>query len=303
MLTTTRMKAVLLVVILSLLMPTAGCTKEKADAIKNAAEQFRVESKAALTQLSNLAKQHAELPAMTNEEEVNRLADTFATVPPEKVTEFVNSRIEVKRDFDALSAAADEDLRKMQDVYDLFANMYRSLSKGHFFAGSAVKQSKIYAIKLTMQMVHFAGDIRDHPYQFNARHVLLVEKYKNAQKMTDPQQKKAAVILASQELVQLRDLETKANQDAIAQCLKAAESGKVIIDLIDRYNTLTVADVLDLTRNALAIVNDISGGDPQIKAMIGRYDNFVKNKIATDPLWKAVQDNDVATLANLAKNN
>ena len=303
MLTTTRMKAVLLVVMLSLLMPTVGCTKEKADAIKNAAEQFRLESKTALTQLSNLAKQHAELPAMTNEEEVTRLAETFASVPPERVTDFVNGRIEVKREFDALSASANDDLRNMQDVYDLFANMYRSLSKGHFFAGSAVKQSKIYAIKLTMQMVHFAGDIRDHPYQFHARHVLLVEKYRNAQKMTDPQQKKAAVILASQELVQLRDQENKANQDAIAQCLKAAESGKVIIDLIDRYGTLSVADVLDLTRNALAIVSDISGGNPQLTSMIDRYDNFVKTKIATDPLWKAVQDNDVATLANLVKNS
>jgi len=303
MLTTTRMKAVLLVVILSLLTPTAGCTKEKADAIKNAAEQFRVESKAALTQISNLAKQHAELPAMTNEEEVNALAATFATVPPEKVIDFVNSKIEVSGRFDALSASADEDLRKMQDVYDLFANMYRSLSKGHFFAGSAVKQSKIYAIKLTMQMVQFAGEIRDNPYQLHARHLLLVEKYKNAQKMTDPKQKDAAVILASQELIQLRDLEKKANQDAIAQCLKAAEAGKVIIDLIDRYNTLSVADVLDLTRNALAIVNDISGGDPHITSMIGRYDDFVKNKIATDPLWKAVQDNDVVTLSKLAKNN
>ena len=301
MLRTTRMKPVLLVLIMSLLAPLAGCTKEKADAVKNAAEQFRVESKAALAQLSNLARQDAALPTMTTEEEVKRLAATVQTVAPSQLTEFVNSKIEVKRKFDAMSASVDEDLRDMEDVYDLFASMYRSLPKGHFFAGSAVKRSKIYAIKLTMQMVHYASQIRDNPYQFRARHVLLIEKYAAAQKLTDPQQKNAALILASQELVQLRDEETKANQDAIAQCLKAAEAGKVIIDLVDRFGSLSVADVLDLTRNALAIVNDISGSNPQIKSMIDRYDNFVKNKIDTDPLWKAVKDNDIATLATLTQ--
>jgi len=301
MLTTTRMRAVLSVVILSLLAPAAGCTKEKADAVKNAAEQFRLESKAALAQISNLAQQSLPITSMTNEEEVQRLAATVATVAPADLTEFVNSKIDAKRKFEAMNAKADEDLRKMEEMYDLFASMYRSLPKGHFFAGSAVKRSKIYAIKLTMQMVQYAGQIRDNPYQFHARHVRLIEKYAAAQKLTDPQQRNAAFLLASQELVQLRDEEMKANKDAIAQCLKAAEAGKVIIDLVDRFDSLSVADVLDLTKNALVIVSDISGGNPQIKGMIDRYDNFVKNKIATDPLWKAVQDNDIATLANLAK--
>jgi hypothetical protein len=293
---------VLLLVIVSLLAPLAGCTKEKAEAVKNAAEQFRLESKTALAQISTLARQDVALPTMTSEEEVKRLVATVSTVAtPADLASFVDNKTDVKRRFDAMTASVDQDLRDMEEVYDLFASMYRSLPKGHFFAKDAVKQSKVYAIKLTMKMVQYARDISENPYQLRARHVLLIEKYAAAQKLTDPQARNAALILASQELLQLRDEELKANQAAIAQCLKAAETGKAIIDLIDRYGTLTVADVLDLTRNTLAIVNDISGGSPQIKSMIDRYDNFVKNKINTDPLWKAVKDNDVSSLTKLIK--
>jgi len=147
-------KAVLLLVIVSLVVPIAGCTKEKAEAVKNAAEQFRLESKAALAQISNLAKQDVALPAMTNEEEVKRLAAAATTVAtPADLASFVDSKTDVKRRFDAMTAAVDQDLRDMEEVYDLFASMYRSLPKGHFFAKGAVKQSKVYAIKLTMKMV------------------------------------------------------------------------------------------------------------------------------------------------------
>ena len=43
-----------------------GCTKEKAEAIKVTAEQFRIEAMAAINQLKNIVKQSIEMPAQKN---------------------------------------------------------------------------------------------------------------------------------------------------------------------------------------------------------------------------------------------
>jgi len=286
--------------ILSLLLPLIACTKEKAEAIKTGAEQFRVEAKSAIDQIRALDKQDALVIFTTSDQEVKNLADEFSNSTD--VPRFVSDKLKFNQTFPASNAQLEANLSQIEGAYDLFASMFRSLPRGNFLAKNEVRKSKIFAIKLTIEMVNLAKSLDTAPFRFSARRQDLLHQFQAAQGLTDPVAQKQAAILAVQQLIKLRDDEAKANQDAKTQCLKASEAGKLIITLIDQYDHLSVGDILDLTKNSLSIINDVTGGNKDIQGAIARYDAFVKNKINTDPLWKDVLNTDVKGLTSLVGN-
>jgi hypothetical protein len=295
------LKAVAVALLLSLTLPLIGCSKEKAEAIKTGAEQFRVQASSALDAIRELNKQDALVIFTTNDQEVKNIANEFNERTD--VSRFINDKLAFKQRLETPNSDLDQNLSSMQEAYELFASMFRSLPRGNFLAGKEVKKSKIFAIKLTTQMVNLAKMLGAAPFRFSARRQDLMHQFQAANEVADAAAKKQAVVMAAQQLVKLRDDEAKANIDAITQCLKAAEAGKLITNLIDQYDKLSVGDILDLTKNSLSIINDVTGGTHDVQAAISRYDAFVKNKIETDPLWKDVLNTDVKSLESLVKNS
>jgi len=295
------LKAVAVALLLSLTLPLIGCSKEKAEAIKTGAEQFRVEASSALDAIRELNNQDALVIFTSNDQEVKNIANEFNEKTD--VTRFVNDKLAFKQRLETPNSDLERNLSGMQEAYELFASMFRSLPRGNFLAGKDVKKTKIFAVKLTIQMVNLAKMLGEAPFRFSARRQDLMHQFQAANELTDAAAKKPALVMAAQQLIKLRDDEAKANTDAITQCLKAAEAGKLITNLIDQYDKLSVGDILDLTRNSLSIINDVTGGSHNVQAAISRYDAFVKNKIDADPLWKDVLNTDVKSLESLVKNS
>jgi hypothetical protein len=301
--TKSKTKAVIAILVFSLIASCTGCTKEKAEAIKTRAEQFRVEAKAAIDQIRALDKQDAQVLFTSSVQEAKSIANDFELLPaattPAQISQTVSGKISVKARTSSSNAPVEEKLSRIEEAYELFGSMFRSLPRGNFLAKNAVKKSKIFAIKLTIEMVHLAAYLDANPFEFRGRRLDLANQFMAARQLTDPTEKKQALLLASQELIKLRDDEAKSNADAETQCLKAAEAGKLITDLIDKYEILTVGDIIDLTRNSLSIINDVTGGNHDVQGALTRYNVFVTNKIDTDPLWKDVLKTDVKSLESL----
>jgi hypothetical protein len=293
-------RLLLVVLTVSLTFPMVSCTKEKAEAIKSGAEQFRVEGKSALELARNLLKESVAMPLETNEDETKKIVHDFdqnLTVRKRTAGEmstFVQNILGSGNESEGANRIIDQEFQALEDEYDLFASMFRSLPRGHFFAKSAVEKSERHAIRLTARFIKIADTLQRLPMQFSGKRAALIERLVLAQDIADSVQRNQAVTLASQQLLQLRDQERKAKNAAILQCLKAAEAGKSVTELIHNYSKFTVADMLDLIKDGLSIANAITGGtNPDVKGLVSRYDAFVTNKIKTDDLWKDVLTNEL----------
>ena len=273
-----------------------GCTKEKAEAIKNGATQFRVEAKSSIEVIRTLFHQSVPLTLPTSDTEVKDIVKEFKTVPSTgDIGDFVARRLDGARGLEASFKPIETELGKIEGAYELLGSMYDSLPRGHFFASKEVEKSKRVVAKLTLLMLQFAKSIDKDPFPFDARRQTLRQKFRLAksQETSDPDAAKETSLLAAQELIQLRADEAKANQEAIAQCLKAVQAGKLLSELIENYKSFSVSDILDLTKNGLSLIRDISGGNSNITAAMGRLEAFSNNKILTDPLWKDVWNTEV----------
>lgn len=278
----------------------SGCTKEKAEAIKSGAEQFSLEAKTALDKTRDLVKASISMPAEANEDEVRRIVRNFehpaggVKRDDANVSQFALDVLGSGNESAAANQMIDQEFQNLEAEYELFASMFRSLPRGHFFAKDAVAKSERHSIRLTARFVKQADLLQRIPVQFTGRRTDLVIKLLVARDVGDPAARAQAETQVAQQLIQLREDERKAKDSAIIQCLKAAESGKTVTELIHNYSKFTVADMLDLIKDSLNILNSITGGTNQdVKGLVTRYNSFVANKIKTDSLWNDVLTNDL----------
>jgi hypothetical protein len=294
-----KITVVLLILLTSL--PNAACTKEKAEALKGAAELFRDEAVLAFGASGELIKQSIALPIDSTEDELKRIVKDFNRQERRDVTQltqFVSEVLQTGSEGDSINQGIETEIRKLMDEYELFARMFQSLPRGNFLAKDIVPKAQKHAIRLTARLIKTANTLQKNPTEFRARRVRVIEKLAAAQEMTDQTTRNEAILLAGREAIQLREDEMKAKAAAVAQCLKAAEAGRVVTELIQGYQSMSIEDILNLTRNSLALLNAVTGGESiAIKGMQTRLEAFVKNKINNDPLWKDVLKEDADLLS------
>lgn len=169
--------------------------------------------------------------------------------------------------------------------------MFDSLPQGHFFAADSVRKSEAYAVKLTVQMINLAGLIQDGkiPVRLNAKRILLVEQIRQHNAIADEKGRQDLLKNDAQQITALAAEEAALRTQAITQCLKAAESGRLMSKLIRDYKTLAVGDVLALTRQSLGFVADMSNQNADVVSLLNRY-NAVGNEIQADPYWNKLLD-------------
>lgn len=264
-----------------------GCTKEKGEAVKFASEQFMLQSVNALNQIKNLFKQSVSMPVMSNEEEIERITEDIdkssSFGPPELA--FLLGEGETGK-----SASSEIDIRfeELEKRYYQFADAFQSLPKGSLFSRNAVKKAEKHAVNLTLELINFSEFIYQYPVQFTARRTLIVEKIARDKEIKDEALRKLNLKITAQAILELRNQETSAKEEALKQCLKAVESGKLVIELIRDFKSLTVADMLSVTGESLAFVSEISGNS-DISSLVDRY-KTVDSRIKEDPYWKEIID-------------
>ena len=270
----------LLIFILSL---TTGCNREKAEAIKLAAEKLRVEAISAIEKINGLFAQSITMPAAQTDE-IDRIVRDIEKedINAEKLS-FLMNEAETGR---GTTEKVNDEFEKIKQGYYQFEGMFRSLPKGSYFAGKAVKKAEKHAIKLTVQMLNFAEYLQEYPVQFTGKRTLLIEKINEAKKLQDRNLRKERLSIISKEILQLKGEEQKAKQEAILQCLKAAETGKLVAELIRNYNSLNIEELLGSIRNTLNFIAEISSSQ-DVVSLLERYKS-VETTIKNDPYWNAI---------------
>jgi hypothetical protein len=273
-------------VLTSVIFLILGCNREKAEAIKIAAEKFRVEATAAIEKINYLFTQSISLPPEDFDAKVKRIASDIegeASLDSEKLSFIIEETDIGKRSLTKI----DEELSKIANDYYQFENMFRSLPEGSFFASDAVKRAEKHSINLTLQLINFANFLKNYPVQFTGQRTLILERIAEAKKMNDPGARREYLTLISKDILQLSDDEKKAQLDAVSQCLRAAEAGKLVSDLIRNYDSMSVNDILITVKNSLTFISEISGNNEELFSVLENFD-AIETSIRQDPYWNAL---------------
>ncbi len=268
-----------------------GCTKEKAEAIKNAAEQFRISAIEALQEMRTLFRESLSMPVESDEKRIEAIAKDLENTTPIRANELAF----ILKD-PVIGAAAQKqgeaEFDKIAAHYNEFAAMFRSLPQGSFFGKKAVGKAERHSINLTVELINFAKYLEKNPVQFTGRRVLLLENIQKDKNVADAQTRAALLERDAKLALELQRDELQAKQKAIVACLKAAENCRAVAELIRNYDSLTTSEILSLSRDALVFAGEISGGNPDTKALLDKFDG-IKTTITNDPYWSALLDKTV----------
>jgi len=288
-----RLKTSLLyfIVLSSVLFLASGCNREKAEAVKIAAEKFRIEAVTAIEKINYLFTQSVSLPPEDFDARIKKIASDIegeTSLDSEKLSFLIEETDIGKKSLTKI----DEELSKIANDYYQFENMFRSLPEGSFFASDAVRKAEKHSINLTLQLINFANFLKNYPVQFTGQRTLILERIAEAKKMDDPGARGEYMTLISKDILQLRDDEKKAQSDAVSQCLRAAEAGKLISELIRNYDSMSVNDILVTVRNSLAFISEISGDNEKLFSVLENF-NAIEASIRKDPYWNAVLEEEI----------
>ncbi|PYT00973.1 MAG: hypothetical protein DMF63_04730 [Acidobacteria bacterium] len=281
---------------LSISLSQTGCTKEKAEAVKAAAQNFQVEADKALQRTSLLVKASITTTPQAKEAELRTLVIEIEQKErnPQKLRLTLDGVMDRYKTTRSAGRTIDGEFGKMMNEYAIFADMFENLPRGHLFSKHSVAAAERHGVRLTLRFVKMAEDIDIRPVKFEAQRNQLAVDLVGAKALTDVTQRTQAIQIVAQKALDLRAAERTANEEAILQCLKAAEAGKTATELISNYSRMSVADMVNAVSESLGALNQITGGDNvQIKTLLGKYNSFVDSKIKTDPLWKSVWDTEV----------
>ena len=281
----TRFKTIVAITLCAFVVLLPGCTKEKAEAIKVAAKNFQAEASAALNQIRDILKQNIAMPPTDNDKLAGDLSQTNFTY------EMLQEVLSENQIGSTETVKIDQQIGGIEKYYTEFAQMFNSLPEGHLFGANAVERSEKYAVNLTVQMINLAKMIQDGriPVRLNAKRILLLEQIQRDNAVSDVKLKQSLLKTDAQQVTALAAEEAQLREQAIAQCLKAAEMGQLVKKLIHEYKSLSVADVLALTQQALTFAADISNQNADVTALLKRY-TAVQTQIQNDPYWSKLLD-------------
>jgi hypothetical protein len=280
-----RIKVIVGVTLCASVLLLQGCTKEKAEAIKVAAKNFRTEASTAFNQIREILKQNVAMPPKDNE----------ALVKDLNQTNFNYGMLQMLLSEDQIGSSEtvqiDKKIDDIEKYYDAFAQMFGSLPQGSFFAANSVEQAERHAVNLTVQMINMAKLIQQGkiPVHLNAKRILLVEQITRDNAVADEKLKQDLLKTDAQQITALATEEAQIRNQAIAQCLKAAEMGRLVAKLIRNYKTLSVGDILALTQQSLGFAAEISNQNADVVSLLKRY-NAVEETIQADPYWNKLLD-------------
>ena len=267
------------------LISLTGCTPEKGQAVKNAAATFQNEASSALSQVDAVLKQAVAEPP----KDITKMASDLDT--SSFTAETLQFLLSEGQSGEKAAKDADKAIAEIQAGYDKFSAMFDALPKGSYFAANEVEKAQKYAANLTIQMVNLANKLESNEIQvkFNARRILLVEQITQHNTIKDAELKDQDLQQDAQQILALGDDEAKARDTAAAQCLKAAEAGRTVLQLIKDFKTLSVGDMLSIGKDALGFAAQITNQNAGVLSALHKYNNIALD-IQNDPYWSPMLD-------------
>jgi len=272
------------VIALLALIALCGCTEEKANALQVAAKQFRNESIAAITLYESLTLSTITLPQENQEKTVAFIVGKLKEHEGEVTPEIFSSILAHGQEADPASAMIKDEFAKLKSFYTTFNAMFDSVKEGHFFNAQAVDKAQHVCIKLTLQLINYADNLKKRDgYLFSAERALALEELNAA----IAGKKDAEISAAVRASLNIRDREKAAKDAVIVQILKAAESGRIVTESIRSYDSITTNDILNNIKTGLNTFAGLNIRGQDIDEMITRYDAFAKD-VHADPYWAPI---------------
>lgn len=289
----TRM-TIFIAFIMAAVIPLAGCTPEKAEALLTAVKAFQAQSSQALTAYEGLFKDYraikrdskavlfnqAYAAAKKNE---GMTANQFFANIGQLDEEQASNRIE--REFQELRAA-----------YSLLASAYSSLPQGSLFGAQYVSCGQTVVAKLAQQLINFSNDINASPlYPLSIRQEIAEFKRLAQQgdaKKEETRQKFDTIYSA------IAAYEEK-HRNALTLTLAAVEQGRKLYLLLGQYNEVSIADILGVIQYGFSFAATLNGID--VSAASARLKS-IKEEMDKLPEWKRVESLPLSTVAECKAN-
>lgn len=278
-----------LLLIAALAISQSACSKEKAAALKTAADSFRVEAEAALEETAELLTssitsrprpRDAELEDIARELRANEYTEQQLVI-------FLEEKLRSQDPAASASKNIEQELSELQAEYRLFASMFRSLPRGYLFTKNTVTRAERHAARLTYRMVKMAKSIDENPIENLSARAELISKIIDARSLPDQTSRDRKLTAIANEVIDLRSSEISSNNNLKIQLLKAAEAGKTVIELIRNFDKWSVADILNAVGDSLKTLDELDSGDhAKLKKLIAKYDEFVESQLRTDQVWR-----------------
>jgi hypothetical protein len=270
-----------------------GCSVEKAKTLQAAASQFRSESLTAIEAIDTLRQRELEAPRRglteTRQDTVRRILNSQSPLNADLIELALNPD-RVPPDPEWESFVAD-----IKSQYNGFAGIFERLEGGAIVGNQDVKNSAVYAQRLTVQMALFADAIQKNP-PILVRHrswviVNLRRVRRDYQALGTTGASPRQVELERQtgdllsEWQRIRQEEQRLLEATVLQCTKAVAIGKDVIELANRYDDLSLNEMsLGLSR-VFTTASSLTGRDygrtqSQINRLIGDLNR--------DPFWQPV---------------
>ncbi len=271
-----------------------SCNKQKAEALKVAAERFRNEAILSLEQMNFLFNKSIEIVHHDIEQEVETVVNDLNSIDN---IETINAAlldhwtIEAEMGND-VTASMNKEFEDLKLHYYQFEAIFNSVDQGNLLNKNSVKKAEKHAINLTLQLINFSKILKENQFRFTADRVLMIERMKFAKAEENEKLRNELLKNVAKEFVELRIKENSTKESAIKQCLKAAESGRNIAELIKNYDKLNVQDVLNSIKNSMNFATQISGGNEKIADLLVKFES-VENTIKEDPYWQIILKQDI----------
>lgn len=272
-----------------LLIFLSGCNRKKAEAIKLAAEKFRSEAVQALTQLNILFAKNLSVVISEPEQQIETILNDIRSIenPMDINAELLDFWTEeIKTGVEAVNVT-DQKFEELKSQYYRLEALFATVEQGTLLNAKSVKQAEEYTIKLTVQFINFANIVEENIFRNTARRVLIIEKMRAARMEQNQELREELLKNAAGGFVELRMEEDREKNEAVQQCLKAADSGRLLAGLIRNYDKLSVNDMLGTIRNALNYAVKITGENQNVGDLLEQF-NTVEETIRTDPYWSVL---------------
>lgn len=250
----------------------SSCTKEKAEALQLAAEQFRIDAISAIDQINYIFLQEISIVQPTEEEKVKKVNAIFQDPKAplkSELLDLVANQSDPGRNAIAVTNTQFESLKRQ---YYEFEKMFTSLDKGSYFAKDAVNKAERHAVNLTLQLINYANILQNNEYTFSANRAIILIKLKEARKDTIKALREEHINDIAVEFIQLLENEKQAKEKAIRECYRAAENGSIVLDLIKNYDKMSLSDILNTIKGSLAFAMEITDGNQNIADLKTKFE-------------------------------
>ncbi len=271
----------------------SACSKEKAEAIKIAAENFRSDAVLAIDKINELFDQNISVAKFSDKKIEKIISDLEGLDSSETAmnSEILDEWSKEEHIGDASMAIHKEEFRKIKKRFTTFEAMFTNLEKGSYFAKDAVKKAEKYAINLSLDLIHYSKTIKDNPFKNMSERVLIIERIEEARLEENKKFQKVLRENVAKDIIALEIRETKLKEEAIRQCLIAADRGKIVAELIKDYDKLNVEDILNIVKTSMNYGVDITG-NKNIGDLLTKFEG-VETEIRNDPYWKVIIDQQI----------